>query len=101
MKNDMIKVIVKNPGEAPSVKYISNTLEAFQELVGGYIETVTMAKDVVILCNEEGRLRGLPFNCEVCGVRFVGPIVFVGVSGEDFDDFPLSFNEFLRRVICK
>lgn len=37
---------------------------------------------------------GLPHNCSVCGVDFVGTIVFCGVSGEEFADIPVGFQEF-------
>lgn len=49
-----IKVIIKQPGRAPYVTNISNTLENLQKTVDGYIETVTLCSDLVIICNEEG-----------------------------------------------
>ena len=55
-----MKVIYKAPGCAPEPRDIPNTLEELLATVGGYIETVTIASDAVIICNEEGRLRGLP-----------------------------------------
>ena len=57
---DKIYVAVKRPGEPPRHVWMSNSLENFQRYVGGYIETVTVATDLVIICNEEGRLMGLP-----------------------------------------
>lgn len=88
MKKDSIKVIVKRPGEKPEWQTIPNTLEALQEIVGGYIEAVSPFTDAVIICNEEGRIRGLEYNCDVFGYGFVGTIIFAGVDGEEFDDFP-------------
>ena len=61
---------------------IENSLGALQTFVGGYIETVKLATDLVIICNEEGRLIGLPFNCDVLGCGFVGPIIFASTDGE-------------------
>lgn len=89
-----ISVIIKQPGRVPYKTAISPTLENLQKTVGGYIETVAIAKDAVIICNEEGRLIGMPNNCTVCGIDFVGPIVFAGVDGEEFADFPLDFQSF-------
>jgi hypothetical protein len=58
-----IKVLVVEPKKAPYVKEIDNTLEAKQEIVGGWIEQVTLPKDnVVIICNEEGKVNHLPYN---------------------------------------
>lgn len=82
---EQIAVMVKKPGEEPRLEeHFPNRLEAYQEAVGGFIEAVTLASDLVILCNEEGRLLGLPFNVNLCGIDFYGPVVAVGVEGEDF-----------------
>ena len=57
-----MRVIYKAPGCQPEPRDIPNALEELQATIGGYIETVTIATDVVIICNEEGRLQGLPHN---------------------------------------
>ncbi len=89
MKEKRILVVIKEPGKAPRVEpQFENELEAFQAAVGGYIETVTVATDLVIICNEEGRLQGLPWNCTAFGVDFVGTIVVAGVKGEEFASLP-------------
>lgn len=90
-----MKAIHKAPGQMPEVIEVPNTLEALQEKVGGYIETVTFAENACVICNEEGRLMGLPYNLTFLGVEFVGPILIVGVNGEDFTDVP---QEALDRV---
>ena len=85
MKENKILVVIKEPGQPPRVEPLfENTLEAFQKAVGGYIEAVTVAEDMVLICNEEGRLRGLPFNVEVLGIGFVGTVIAVGVNGDEF-----------------
>ena len=81
-----MKVIYKAPGCAPEPRDIHNTLEELQAAVGGYIETVTFASDAVVICNEEGRLQGLPHNCTFLGVGFVGPILIVGRDDDEFTD---------------
>ncbi len=58
-----MKAIRKEPGCAPELIDIDNTLKALQTEVGGYIETVTIASDAVVICNEEGVLLGMPYNC--------------------------------------
>lgn len=90
----MIKCFIKRPDSKPYSTWVSNRLENFQTHVGGYIETVAIASDMVIICNEEGRLLNLPYNCEVCGMDFVGSIIFCGVDGDEFADVPISFEEF-------
>lgn len=81
----MIKVIVKHPGHPAFSCLVQNTLEAFQKLVGGYIETFTIETDLVIICNEEGKLMGLDENVQICGETFVGTIVVAGVKDDEFD----------------
>lgn len=86
---DRIRVIVKNPGEAPEEREVPNTLEALQALVGGYIEAVPLSRDAVILVNEEGKMRGLAPNVVYFDDLLVGPVVIVGVCGAEFVDAPL------------
>lgn len=86
-----INVYVKEPGKEPEKRTIPNTLEALQEIVGGYIETFRVASDLTIICNEEGRLLGLPYNCTVCGEAFVGTLIIAGVDGDEFCDIPTAW----------
>lgn len=93
-----MKAIRKKPGCTPEIIEVENTLKALQAEVGGYIETVTIASDAVIICNEEGRILGLPDNGRVCGVDVVGTVLIVGTKGEKFCDVPAidGFVEVLR-----
>ena len=85
MKEKQIMIMLKRPGCEPELEPLfDNTLEAFQEAVGGYIETFTLAPDLVIICNEEGKLRGLPYNVTIAGEDFVGTVLAVGVKGDEF-----------------
>lgn len=87
-ERDKIKVIVKHPECKPMLCDIDNTLEEMQMIVGGYIEAAIAAPDVVAVCNEEGRLMGLPHNTKVGGIDFVGTIILVGSDGDEFADVP-------------
>jgi len=89
-----IKVIIKRPGEKPYVTNISDTLKNLQRTVGGYIETVTLADNLVLICNEEGRIRKLPYNCNIMGSDFFGTLIFAGIDGENFGDIPCDFKVF-------
>lgn len=93
-----ISVITKRPGCPARHVWMSNSLEAFQKDVGGYIEAVSLATDAVILCNEEGRLMDLEPNCSICGLDFVGSIVLAGVKGEEFADWPMNWEETKRLL---
>lgn len=41
-----------------------------------------------MICNEEGRLLDLPYNLNFLGVNWFGPILIVGIDGEEFTDIP-------------
>lgn len=96
MKKPIITVMVKHPGHPPFMVICLNELKTFQSLVEGYIETVTLSEDMVLICNEEGFLLGLPDNCELRGMRLVGSIVLAGVDGDEFDDVPMSMEQARR-----
>ena len=81
-----IGVIIKEPGRVPRHVNISNTLENLQKTVGGYIETVTMCSDLVVICDEEGRIKGKPHCCNIGGVDFCGTVILAGVDGDEFAD---------------
>lgn len=90
---DEITVYTKQPGCMYRQKTIPNTLEALQAEVGGYIEAVTIhgATDaIVVICDEEGRLKGYEPNCTIAGISFVGPIVVCGQELDEFASFPFS-----------
>ena len=85
-----IRILVKLPGKPWSEERIPNTLKALQEKVGGNIETVTVADNACLICNKEGRITDLPYNCCFMGADFYGPLLFVGTDGEDFTDCSIS-----------
>ena len=61
-KEPVIKVLKVEPDKAPELIEMENELEAMQKIVGGYIEVMPIAEDVAIVCNEEGKINGLPLN---------------------------------------
>ena len=58
-----MQVVVVEPKKKPMVQDISPDLESMQKIVGGSIEAVyPFADPVALICNEEGKLLGLPLN---------------------------------------
>lgn len=85
-----IKAIIKSPDEKVGhMTWISDSLENLQNIVGGYIEAVGFG-DMVILCDEEGRIKKKPANCKIGRTSFVGTIIAVGSNGEEFSDVPID-----------
>ena len=78
--------IRKDAGESPKLVQIENSLEAVQQAVGGYVETVTFCSDAVLLCDEEGKIKNRPMNVKLFGEELVGTILIVGVNGDEFTD---------------
>ena len=91
MKTDTITGLYKLPGKKAEARVIPNTLEALQELVGGYIETVSVpiGSGCIFICNEEGKLRGMDPNFYYRGDIFVGPVFICCRSGEEFSNLQL------------
>ncbi|MBQ6621547.1 MAG: DUF3846 domain-containing protein [Mogibacterium sp.] len=99
---EKLRAIVKRPDEEfGHMTNVSVSLKNLQNLVGGYIETVTLGPinpDLVVVCNEEGRLMGLDYNCTVAGIDFVGDIVVLGMDGDKFSDIPISFADWKELI---
>lgn len=87
-RRETMKAIRFLPGTLPEPIEIENTLEALQKQVGGHIETVTLGYGFCAICNEDGLMMNLPHNCVINGAIFCGPVLLVGVNGEDFCDVP-------------
>ena len=77
-----IKVLFKKPGKPCEVIEIENTLEKFQELVGGLIEVISF-DDLLLICNEEGKLLNLEPNLLFEFDYIAGNCLLVG---DDFDN---------------
>ena len=61
--DEQIKVIYCEAGHKARIAEVDNNLGAFQGLVGGWIEEyIPFDDDVAIVCNEEGKMMGLPLN---------------------------------------
>lgn len=93
-----IKAIIKKPeDEFGRLVEIENELQVFQNIVGGYIET-TGYKNLVIICNEEGKLRGLQPNIVLGRDMLVGTIIVCGASGDEFSDVPIDMRKWEQIV---
>lgn len=81
---EKIKVLVVKPFTEPEEVMIENELHDMQSVVGGYIEMIPY-KDVFIVCNEEGKLIGLPFNRRISEYDvIVGNFFICSADGAEF-----------------
>ena len=77
-----IKIIFKEPGKPCEVKEIENELKVLQELVGGLIEVINF-DDLLLICNEEGKLMNLEPNLLFEFDYIAGNCLLVG---DDFEN---------------
>lgn len=62
-EENKITVLVVEPMKPPKVVEIPETLESMQAVVDGYIQEIMPFDDeVALVCNEEGKVNGLPMN---------------------------------------
>lgn len=100
--NNKIKILYVEPKKIPVEMEIDNTLEEKQRLVGdGYIECVYLPndKDVVLICNEEGKINGMPFNRDIGYDIIAGPFLIVGDDYENGDFKSLTEEQILKYKI--
>ena len=85
----------------PKVMDIEKGLEPMQSLVGGYIENVTLEDGVGLICNEEGKLKGLPMNRRVKELNDIirGPFFISRYNdeGETVDITDADVKKFTKR----
>ncbi len=80
-EDDLLKVVVVEPGREPYVSEMRQGLKPAQDVVGGYIEHVYNGDGTITVCNEEVKLVGLPGNRRIDGDVLVGTFFVVGDSG--------------------
>lgn len=90
-----LRVLVVEPERTPYVKEIPHTLEALQQEVGGLIEVIYPYTDLVgLVCNEEGKLLGLPLNRGLFDKNgkmydvICGTFLVTGLGAEDLASLP-------------
>ena len=84
-----IKIITLKVGEDAAIGTIDNSLKAMQKFVGGHIEVVYLdpriaGAGVLIVCNEEGKIKDLPVNRGYNYDILVGDCFICGTKGDDF-----------------
>ena len=95
-------ILTIEPNRKPVVQEIEDRLEAMQAIVGGMIQAVYPFHDpVAVICNDEGKLLGLPLNRalrhpdtgEVYDILCGAPL-----EGETFTSLSVNQIEHYRQV---
>lgn len=94
-----MKAVLYSPEkQTPSIVTLSGTLEEFQKVVGGYIESLPLPYNCRVLFDEEGRIKRLPLNEAFSKVfnfqlMLVGPCLVVGTEGPNITDVDQRYIE--------
>lgn len=91
-KEKELRILLKRFGRDPEVRTIENTLKAKQMLVDGLIEVVPY-NELLLVCNEEGRLLGFPPNLKFGYDYIAGDCFLVGDDYENADFRSLTDEE--------
>ena len=99
---EKLKIVMKRVGKEPKVMNVENTLEAKQKLVNGLIEVLPVTDDILLICNEEGKIENLLPNLVFDYDYIVGDCFFVGDDYEN-GDFKSLTDEQVKEVfaICQ
>lgn len=99
---DTINVIYVEPGKTARTIEMKDELSEMQKLVGGLIEEyMPFEDDVAIICNDEGKMNGMPLNRAITGEDgqlmdiIAGPffIAYAPVESEKFLSMPKDLEE--------
>ena len=95
-----MNVLMVEPGKAPYETQIGSDLQSMRALVGGYIQAVYLYEEpVALICNENGKLDGLPLNRALRDSDgdiydiVAGNFFIVGLGQNDFTDLPHDLAE--------
>ncbi len=104
-----MKVLMIEPGKAPYEAELDGSLKSMQEAVGGGIEGYyPYAEPVAIVCNDEGKINGLPLNRAIYNQDgemieiMAGTFFIAGLGEESFADLlricSNNLNQYARRA---
>ena len=102
-----IKVIIKDPGEPLGREvWVVNSLKKLQQIVGGYIEIVTLANGsdrIVLICDEDGKNIGKDFNFQINTFErkdyIVGTAIICGANDRgDLASIPFDLKTWERML---
>lgn len=101
-----MKVLMVKPNKQPYLTEIDGSLKSMQEAVGGYIQITYPYEELVgLVCNEEGKILGLPPNRflydEETGTPYdliCGDFFLAGLAEDSLTDFPDDLAEHFTEL---
>ena len=98
-----MRVLIVEPLKAPYTAEIDGSLESMQNIVGGLIQVIYPFDDpVALICNDEGKLMGLPLNrpltdCNGDIYDIIAGTFFLCAAPTDSDSFDSLTEEQIRK----
>lgn len=98
-----MKILIVEPMKAPYAAEIDGSLESMQSTVGGLIQVIYPFDDpVALVCNDEGKLMGLPLNrpltdCNGDIYDIITGTFFLCAAPTDSDSFESLNEEQIRK----
>lgn len=86
-----MRILIIEPARRPELREIDGSLKAMQGIVGGLIQPIyPFDEPVALVCNDEGKLLGLPMNRAlrdengtICDILY-GTFFICGIGEEHF-----------------
>lgn len=98
-------MLLVEPGKKPKEITIGSDLEDLQEVIGGHIELAYYYHDpVVMICDEEGKIKGLPLNRAIRGEDGEIKDIMAGtflICGDGEEDFKSLSDELVEKYKAK
>lgn len=93
VKSNRETILIYRPGQSGKVEYITASPDGggseLRRIIGGWLQGADLpdhGRGVTLLVDEEGMLKGLPYNREFGGIDIVGTAVFHKNGGLSKDD---------------
>ena len=106
--SENIDVVMVEAGKPAAMATIGSDLESLQKAVGGSIEAAYFYDDpIALICNEEGKLNGMPLNRAVKDENgeimdiIAGKFFICGLGEEDFASIPKELQDKYLKMFEK
>ena len=106
--SENIDVVMVEAGKPAAMATIGSDLESLQKAVGGRIEAAYFYDDpIALVCNEEGKLNGMPLNRAVKDENgeimdiIAGKFFICGLGEEDFASIPQELQDKYLKMFEK
>ena len=84
MSDKTIKIVFKAPNYPPQILEVKNCYPVFRDLIKGFLETVWLEKGLLMVCDEEGKIKKLRKNFLLPQIHDIicGPVFFCSANAE-------------------